>query len=781
MSPRRHRRNAAALVVAVALVAFGLTTISSVGATASNPTVPTPVDAPVADGRLVVGLEPGASPAEAGAIARVAGLSGAEVVDAHTIVVNAPPGGLEGKPADDLRDDARVSYVEPNYLISSTFTPNDPSYPTLGTLHDTQPGGVRAESAWNTTIGSRDVVVGVLDSGIDATHPDLVANLWSNRTGIGGCGYGTHGYNAFTKKCTSSDQYGHGTHVSGIIGAVGDNGIGITGVAPRVSLMSLVMLDSSGNGSIAGAIAAIDWAVSAKQAGAGLRILSASWGGAGFSQGLNDAITRAGDAGLLFVAAAGNSALNVDHDPFYPCAAGLANVVCVASTGSSDQLSSFSDYGTGHVDLAAPGENIVSTVPPGVLPGCGQSLYCSMDGTSMAAPMVTGAAVLALSADPSLSVAALRTRVVQAVDPLTSLSGRVLTGGRLDVCKVVPSCGANPASAPSPPTAVRVSVAHGKATLRWAASASNGSGSGITGYVVSAPDGEHVVGPAVRRLTVGGLLDNRNTTLTVRARNLAGDSAATAAVGRSFSGGLVVHQTGRLSRVRVSTGPKISETTESDSLARPGQARGVAVMPDGTGGYVVDGFGELHPFGIGGNPAPPAPRGGHASTASDWARGVALMPDGGSGYVLGRSGALYGFSIGDNARPPKTTGLPAWSTDTARGVAITPSGQGGYVVDGTGATFRFSIGGGAVPVAPGHGPGDRPPAGRRGWIRARSHGWPARLPDRRGGARATRQRAVLAGRGPGPRPRSLRSTGPYPRSSGTMADRCRSNPVIPSL
>jgi hypothetical protein len=314
--------------------------------------------------------------------------------------------------------------------------------------------------------------------------------------------------------------------------------------------------------------------------------------------------------------------------------------------------------------------------------------------------MVTGAAVLALAADPSLSVGALRARVVQAVDPLTSLSGRVLTGGRLDVCKVVASCGANPDGVPSPPTGLRVAVAHGKATVRWAASASNGNGTGIAGYVVSAPDGEHVVGPTVRRLTVGGLVDNRNTTLTVRARNQVGDSTPTAVIGRSFSGGVVVHQTGRLSRVRVSTGPKLSETTEPTLPAGPGQARGVALMPDGTGGYVVDGFGQLHPFGIGGNPAPPAARGGHVSTASDWARGVVLMPDGGSGYVLDRSGALYGFSIGDSARPPKTTGLPAWTTDTARGVAITPSGQGGYVVDGTGATYRFSIGGGPLPAPP---------------------------------------------------------------------------------
>ncbi|MGZ4803612.1 MAG: S8 family serine peptidase [Acidimicrobiia bacterium] len=697
MTTHRFRRRAA-ILIAGALATLGFVTVSNAPAARAAP-APAPISAPVADNRLVVALEPGVPTADAGAIARDAGVNGAEVVDEHTIVVDAPPGGAQGVHAENLRDDARVRYVEPNYLISSSFTPNDPEFPSLGTLHDAQPGGIRAESAWNTTVGSRDVVVGVLDSGIDATHPDLVANLWSNRTGVGGCGYGTHGYNALTGKCTTVDLYGHGTHVSGIIGAVGNNGIGITGVAPRVSLMSLAMLDSNGNGSIAGAIAAIDWAVSARQAGVGLRILSASWGGSGFSQALTDAIQRAGNAGILFVTAAGNSHVNVDQSPVYPCAAGLANEVCVASSSSSDQLSDFSDFGATHVDLAAPGEAVMSTVPPGVIPECGQALYCALDGTSMATPMVSGAAVLAVSADPTLSVAALRARLVQAVDPVGSLAGKVVSGGRLDVCKVVPGCGSTPARPPSPPSGLAVSVVHGQATLRWSASASNGNAVGVTAYVVNGPDGDHVVGPTVRQLTVNGLLDNKNTNLSVRARNIVGDSTATPAIGRAFSGGFVVHQTGRLARIRVATGPKPSETTATELSAGSPQARGVAVMPDGTGGYVLDGSGRLHPFGIGGDPAPPEARGGRVSRASDWARGVAIMPDGSSGYVVDGSGALYGFSIGDHVRPPKTSGLPARSGDYTRGVTITPSGHGGYVVDGTGALFAFTIGSAPLPVA----------------------------------------------------------------------------------
>lgn len=717
MSTQPFTRRVPTLVV-VALAALGLVAASGAptpplaGAATEPITAPTaavapatpPADAAIADTRLVVGLEPGASPVDAAAIAADAGVTGAQVVDDHTIVVDAPSGGADTVEAQDLREDDRVSYVEPNYRISSSFTPNDPALPSLSGLLNTQPGGSRAASAWNTTVGSRDIVVGVLDSGIDTTHPDLIGNLWSNRIGIGGCAYGTHGYNTFTKQCTSSDQYGHGTHVAGIIGAVGDNGVGITGVAPRVSLMSLTMLNREGDGSIAGAIAAIDWAVKAKQRGIGIRVLSASWGGSGYSQGLTDAIARAGTAGILFVTAAGNSSLDVERDPIYPCAVGLPNVICVAATGSNDRLAQFSDYGAVHVDLAAPGEDIVSTVPRGVVPGCGQSLYCALSGTSMATPMVSGAAALATAADPSLSMAALRTLLVQSVATKPWLAGKVVSGGRLDVCKVVPGCGTTTAARPpTAPSRLRVAVTHGQATLEWNVPSSNGNGTGISGYRIDGPGGTRVVGKDVRRLTVPGLVDNTNASFSVRAVNATGESAPIAEVGRSFSGGYVTDRMGRLRSVQVSTGPKPSATSAAPLTPAQGQARGLALLPDGTGGYVLDGFGGLHPFGIGGNPAPPAATGGRYSAGSDWARGVALMPDGTSGYVTDGSAHLFGFSIGDNRRPPTTNG-PHWTGDVARGIAITPSGAGGYLVDAGGTIARFGIGGAALPMAATGGP-----------------------------------------------------------------------------
>src|SRR4051812_20185526 len=261
----RHVVPTVALVAALAL-AFGASLPSSGASAADAPPTATPAPtattvapaagpgaaAPaVADDRLVVGLAADASPFDAPAIAADAGVTGAEVIDAHTMVVDAPPTGAVSVQAAELEADPRVDFVEPNYRLTSSFTPNDPALPSLPTLLDAQPGGIRAQSAWDTTLGSRDVVVGVLDSGVDSTHPDLIGNLWSNRIGIGGCAYGTHGFNAFTKQCTTSDLYGHGTHVAGIIGAVGNNGVGITGVAPRVSLMSLAMLNRDGDGSIA--------------------------------------------------------------------------------------------------------------------------------------------------------------------------------------------------------------------------------------------------------------------------------------------------------------------------------------------------------------------------------------------------------------------------------------------------------------------------------------------------------------------------------------------------
>ena len=327
---------------------------------------------------------------------------------------------------------------QPDYLVSADMTPNDPHYNKLWGMK-----AISADAAWGSTTGTSSVVVGVVDTGVDYTHPDLAANIWSSATPINGCPAGTHGYNVLTGTCDPMDDNHHGTHVSGTIGAVGNNGIGVIGVSPTIRIMGLKFLSSGGSGSTSGAVTAIDWAVKAKQAGVNVRVLSNSWGGGGFSQALLDEINKAGANDILFVAAAGNYGANNDTTPIYPCSYHTANEICVAATDSHDSLASFSNYGAVSVDLAAPGVGILSTVPGGA--------YDTFSGTSMATPHVSGAAALALSTGYQ-SVWTLKATMLAAVDPLASLAGRVATGGRLDVCKAIPACsGVAPPPTPPPP------------------------------------------------------------------------------------------------------------------------------------------------------------------------------------------------------------------------------------------------------------------------------------------------------------------------------------------
>jgi len=235
--------------------------------------------------------------------------------------------------------------------------------------------------------------------------------------------------------CVPADDDGHGTHVSGIIGATGDNNRGVTGVAQRVSIMPLRMLFhdlcpsgfSCATGGVADAVKAIDWALAAKSQGVNLRVLQASWGRSTSSVALSQAIARANSAGVLFVAAAGNGELVTGTDTVvpvdldangkdeFPCEDPGSNVICVAATTQLDDLAGFSNYGATAVDIAAPGFHILSTVPTGFF-GCADPSYCEFDGTSMAAPMVSGAAVDVLAAYPALSVSALKAQLLASVD-----------------------------------------------------------------------------------------------------------------------------------------------------------------------------------------------------------------------------------------------------------------------------------------------------------------------------------------------------------------------------
>jgi subtilisin family serine protease len=378
-----------------------------------------------------------------------------------------------------------VEYAEPNYVVTTTATPNDPQFPSLwGLFNSSVPGAdISAKAAWDVSTGSRSQVVGVIDTGIDYTHPDLAANIWSapaefkvtfGTTEIT-CVTGTHGFNAITNTCDPMDDHSHGTHVAGTIGAVGNNGVGVAGVNWTASLMGLKFLAANGSGSTSNAIKAIDFAIQAKQifgTAANVRVLSNSWGGGGFSQALLDAINRANTNDMLFVAAAGNSNVNTDTSPHYPSSYAAANVVSVASTTSTDARSSFSNYGALSVDLGAPGSSILSTVPAGG--------YATYSGTSMATPHVSGVAALVLSVC-TMNTATLKALILDTVDPISSLAGITVTGGRLNAEAAVASCdGATPPAPVAPPAPANLQATGGnaQASLTWSPS------SGASSYAV---------------------------------------------------------------------------------------------------------------------------------------------------------------------------------------------------------------------------------------------------------------------------------------------------------
>jgi len=349
---------------------------------------------------------------------------------------------------EELRADPDVLYAEPNVRYRSSAVPDDPRLGELDGLDNTgQNGGtpdadIDAVEAWERSTGSADVVVGVIDSGIDDAHEDLAANLWVNPgeipdNGIDDEGNGViddvHGFNAVADSGDPFDDFSHGTHVSGTIGAVGDNGVGVVGVNWNVRIMAIKFLDEQGSGTLEDALQSIDYAVAQRAAGVGVRVLSNSWGGGAFSQALLDAITSAGDANLLFVAAAGNEGTDSDDNPNYPSGYDAPNVVAVAATDHDDRLADFSNFGAESVDLAAPGVDILSTVPGGG--------YATKSGTSMATPHVSGVAALALSVDDTLTVDELKDLLLTSGDPIPALDGLTVSGRRLNAAAVLERTG----------------------------------------------------------------------------------------------------------------------------------------------------------------------------------------------------------------------------------------------------------------------------------------------------------------------------------------------------
>lgn len=295
-----------------------------------------------------------------------------------------------------------------NYIMRTSVNPNDQFFGLQDELR-AKKYSVQAPRAWNTTQGSASTIVAIIDTGVDYTHPDLAANIRPD--------LGTR-FSSLTGNKDPMDGNGHGTHVAGTIGAIGNNGIGIAGINWNVTIIPVAFLDSDGSGTLFDAVQALQYVYKLKvDQGINIRLTNNSWGGGSYSTVLADAINQNAAAGILFVAAAGNEANNNDKNPAYPASYPIENVISVAATDTDASLAYFSNYGRNTVHVAAPGVKILSTYPGGQ--------YAYLSGTSMATPHVSGALALLASANPGLSAAELRANVLATANPFSKLKHKV--------------------------------------------------------------------------------------------------------------------------------------------------------------------------------------------------------------------------------------------------------------------------------------------------------------------------------------------------------------------
>lgn len=377
-----------------------------------------------------------------------------------------------------------VQFIEPDYLLTVDRTANDPFSGQLWAL-GSGPAGIGAPLAWDVTTGTRNVAVGVIDTGTDLTHPDLAANLWSAprpfqfmRNGsLVTCPAGSRGYDFVANDCVPEDENGHGTHVAGTIGAAGNNGVGVVGVNWQTSMVTLKFMNASGQGAASDALAAIDLVLELRKqfpTEADIRIVNNSWGGGGYSAALNNALGRARQANVLMVFAAGNEGRENGPDAaLSQYVQANPNVIAVAASDNTDALASFSNRSRSFVHLAAPGAGVISTFRSGQ--------YATASGTSMAAPHVSGAAALVLSAC-SLAFDRLRESLLLNVDARVGLVDAVATGGRLNVDRAIQSCKGSTA-----PASIRLEAASTVLRVRPGAGGTYSLTPRKTGTVTAAP------------------------------------------------------------------------------------------------------------------------------------------------------------------------------------------------------------------------------------------------------------------------------------------------------
>ncbi|MBI3812651.1 MAG: S8 family serine peptidase [Nitrospirae bacterium] len=435
------------------------------------------IQAARAGGELLVRFHAGISPAEVRAVLSRRGMT---ILKSYRHVSNLYhvrlPSVLNVEAAIEiLKGESAVQYAEPNYTVqfdsacTAPCTPNDTLYSDPNNWGFVNVG---APEAWTVTTGDGKVVVAVLDTGIDYTHPDLINNVWTNPTEIPGNGIDDdgdgyiddiHGYNATpsnfcsTLPCSAGDPMdddtssdvggpidGHGTRLAGIIGAVGNNNMGIAGVNWRVKLMAIkIRYEPDRQSSLDLVLAGIDYLIAKRKLGVNIKVANFSFGVSSWSQSLQDGIDAVRDAGILLISTAGNTGTDVDAavaDPtlndfhrvydnvLFVGAIDTSNALAKISTNGSSFSSSYGQIG---IQLAAPGVGILSTIRTFYNP-----IYASADGTSFSAPFVTGVAALLAAFDPSLTYSQLKARIISATTPTPALSGKVASGGRLNAAGV---------------------------------------------------------------------------------------------------------------------------------------------------------------------------------------------------------------------------------------------------------------------------------------------------------------------------------------------------------
>ena len=511
-----------------------------------------------ADSELLVKFKPGATDQEVadlvrrGAVTKARHILTPAMKDRGDIGITRLTIALPVRQAiQALQNHPAIEYAQPNWVYQHQAVPDDTFY-LNGSLwgmsgDPVNDFGTHASAAWAAdTLGSDEVCVGVIDEGIQVDHADLVGNIWKNLSEFSGQasldddsnGYtdDINGWNAVSDNGTVFEPgYDtHGTHVAGTLGASGGNGIGVVGVNWNVSIIAGKFLGRDGSGSTADAIQAIDYMTDLKiKQGVNIVALNNSWGGSGYDPALLESITDAARANILCVAAAGNGnrlgkAINTDNSPFYPACydttagAGYDAVISVTAIAQDGSKPTWANYGAKSVDLGAPGVKIWSTIP---------GTYASMDGTSMATPHVTGAIALYASKYPGAKAADIKAALLASRTPTASLSGKTVTGGRLDIVKFlaivppgwVPPSQVPPPAPPSELTAVLVLDSINQIKLTWTDNSGNETFFKITRTGGSSPV-EITVGANLTTYLDAGLSELTPYSYSIAACNSAGCS-----------------------------------------------------------------------------------------------------------------------------------------------------------------------------------------------------------------------------------------------------------------